>query len=182
MIEPQLLIYGVLFIMENWKEVTGYNGMYLVSDLGNVISLFKSERRELTKTLNHKGYYRVALSMNSKMRRVFIHRLVVQEFLNHHTYNSMDLVIDHINEIKTDNRLENLRLITNRENCSRSKKNKTSQYTGVTWHKQRNKWVANIRNGREVIYLGIFIREIDAANAYKTKLNELQIQTNDGSL
>lgn len=182
MIEPQLLIYGVLFFMEKWKEVTGYNGRYLVSDLGNVISLFKGKRRELTKTLNHKGYYRVALSMNGKMRRIFIHRLVVQEFLNHYTYNSMELVIDHINEVKTDNRLENLRLITNRENCSRSKKNKTSKYTGVYYSKTHNKWVAQIRVKGNGKYIGIFNNEIDAANAYKNKLNELQIQTDNSPL
>lgn len=73
--------------------------------------------------------------------------------------------IDHINQIKNDNRVENLRDVSRSQNqynkCSA--KGSSSKYIGVSWNKSANKWMARIRvNGKEK-YLGSFDNEIDAA-------------------
>ena len=79
--------------------------------------------------------------------------------------------IDHISGNRADNRIENLRSVTNSLNMQNQKKayptkNSTSQFLGVSWFKQQSRWRADIRVNRKLIYLGLFDREEDAANAY----------------
>ena len=77
--------------------------------------------------------------------------------------------IDHINHIRTDNRIENLRDVTNQENqFNRSlQKDNTSGYTGVHWHKQANKWVTQIQINGKIIHLGLFNNPEEASQAYQ---------------
>lgn len=73
--------------------------------------------------------------------------------------------IDHINRIKTDNRLENLRATNRQMNAMNMKKKKSaSAYKGVTPHGDR--WRAKISFGGKTRHLGIFNAEIDAHAAY----------------
>jgi hypothetical protein len=53
----------------------------------------------------------------------------------------------------------NLQLITNKKNTSKDRKNKTSKYTGVSWHKQSNKWLAQFKENGTTKYLGTFESE-----------------------
>ena len=78
--------------------------------------------------------------------------------------------IDHINRIKDDNRIENLRLATfedlsdeaaNSQNRPLSIYNK-SGYSGVHWHKQTQKWKVEISVKNKIIYLGLFKDKEDA--------------------
>lgn len=72
--------------------------------------------------------------------------------------------VDHINQDRTDNRIENLRLVTHQEN-NRNKglnKNSTSGYLGVSWSKAYSRWVAHITVDRKSIFLGYF-HDIDKA-------------------
>jgi hypothetical protein len=62
----------------------------------------------------------------------------------------------------------NLQLITNKKNTSKDRKNKTSKYTNVSWHKQSNKWLAQFRENGSVKYLGTFETEEEARDAYNT--------------
>ncbi len=84
-------------------------------------------------------------------------------------------VIDHINNIKHDNRLSNLRLSTLSENChNRVKKEGTSsKYYGVTYHKTRKFWRAYITKDKKMNRIGNFKTEIEAAKAYNEKAKEL---------
>ncbi len=86
------------------------------------------------------------------------------------------LMIDHRNRQGTDNRQENLRLVTHRQNCQNQKKQKTektSRYTGVCWHKEKERWMAQIQINKKIKYLGYFKNEKDAFRAYKKAVNEL---------
>jgi len=76
--------------------------------------------------------------------------------------------IDHINRIRNDNRIENLRLSTNSENCAnRHKKNGlSSKYKGVYWFKENKKWQSTIKINNKTKYLGCFHEESAAAQAY----------------
>lgn len=168
--------------MENqeiWQPIPGYEGIYEFSNLHNVKSLSRvvlmkgkypyiSKEKILTKTLN-KGYYKVGLSLNGKQKRLGIHQIVAMCHLGH-IPNGYALVVDHINEIITDNRLENLQIITVRENVSRSKKNTVSKYTGVHKEKLRNKWRASIHLNGKHIKLGYFETEIEASEYYQNAL------------
>lgn len=83
--------------------------------------------------------------------------------------------IDHINQIKDDNRIENLRAATQSQNgMNRSSYNgTTSQYKGVSWHKHANKWVVQIRIDVKQKHLGYFTSEEDAARTYDRAALEL---------
>ena len=75
----------------------------------------------------------------------------------------MKIQVDHINGIRHDNRLENLRLVTNQQNNF----NRTKAL-GYTWNKRSNKWSAYIKLNGKQIPLGYYNNEEDARNAYLT--------------
>lgn len=109
---------------------------------------------------NNKGNRRV-IKIDCKK---YLHSRIV--FLWHHGY--LPPIIDHINRIKLDDRIENLRPATNGENTrNRSKApNKSSQYKGVTFNKRHKKWRSHLMVDGNAMYLGFFDKEIDAAKAY----------------
>lgn len=169
---------------EVWKNVPNYEGLYQVSSLGRVKSLEKTLIRSngrpnyypekiLKAGKDHRGYLMVVLTKNKKPKTIRVHKLVAICFLNH-IPNGYKITVDHINEVKTDNRVENLQLVSNRENCSRSKKNKSSKYTGVCYVKNKNKWMSRIRIKDKSVFLGYFTKEEDAAKAYQDKLKEIK--------
>lgn len=109
---------------EKWLPVLGYEGFYEVSDTGRMRSLdrvVKGNRgqakpikgRILKCFVNHDGYIRVALSKNSKVKKVAVHRLVAESFLeNPNQYP----VVNHIDEVKDNNEVSNLEWCTQSEN------------------------------------------------------------------
>lgn len=76
--------------------------------------------------------------------------------------------VDHINSDGLDNRRCNLRLCRRKQNCANMQKrpNCSSRYKGVTWHRARRKWAAQIGHNYRHYYLGLFDHEEDAARAY----------------
>ena len=151
---------------EEWKSIPNYEGLYEVSSYGRVKSLRKNL---ILKPIKNYGYYKVSLGKYDKHK---IHKLVAQSFLDLENC-EMGLVIDHINNDKLDNRVENLQLISQRENASKDKKNTTSNYPGVNWFKLRNKWRAAIGINGKTFHLGLFTDEYEAHLAYQNKLNSL---------
>lgn len=90
--------------MEIYKDIDGYNGEYQVSNYGNVKS-FKRGERILKPRKNHKGYCFVTLSKDGLNKNINVHRLVAMAFIP----NPNNLPqINHINENKRNNRVENL--------------------------------------------------------------------------
>lgn len=81
--------------------------------------------------------------------------------------------VDHINGNGLDNRRENLRIVSNRQNQQNRKRKTTSNYPGVYWHKGANKWVARIHMNGKREYLGSFVDEGKAAKAYENACHEL---------
>jgi hypothetical protein len=173
-------------IEEIFKDIPGYEGLYQVSNFGNVKSLpkeklnkgkypFISKERILKHNDDGKGYYQLGLSKEGKTKCIKIHVLVAQAFLGHVPDGTHKLVVDHINNNTLDNRIENLQLITQRENASKYflTKKKSSQYIGVSWYKKLNKWEANIRIDGKSKRLGLFHDEYQAHLAYQKALKQL---------
>ena len=103
--------------MEIWKDVIGYEGVYQVSNLGRVKSLPRKwiMKEKILKPYDKENYHTVCLSINQNRKRHYVHKLVAIAFLKHKP-SGHELIVDHINEIKKDNRLSNLQIITHREN------------------------------------------------------------------
>lgn len=105
---------------EVWREVPGYEGRYEVSDLGNIRSWINrhGQRRTEPQILSHcpspSGYHRAVLSLNGNVKTLRIHRLVALVFLGEPP--SDDYQVNHINGIKTDNRVVNLEWATATQN------------------------------------------------------------------
>ena len=157
--------------MENWKDIKGYEGSYQVSDLGRVKSIKFNKEKMLSKTKLSNGYLRVSLCKDGKSKTKTIHSLVAESFLNHKS--NMNIVVDHINNVKTDNNLSNLQIISQRVNSSKDRKNKYSNYIGVTWHKNDKRWQSSIVVDGNQIYLGYFQSEHRASIAYNFALKQL---------
>lgn len=77
--------------------------------------------------------------------------------------------IDHINRIRTDNRIANLRDVTRKQNNQNrsTQSNNTSGHIGIYWHKRDSKWVASIMHNQKLIHLGYFTDIEDAIAARK---------------
>lgn len=81
--------------------------------------------------------------------------------------------IDHIDRVKNNNQIANLRIATRQQNARNADKRKsfTSPYKGVHWNKEKRKWKAQIRDGKAQKHLGYFKYELQAACAYQNKAN-----------
>lgn len=97
--------------MEVWKDVSGYNGVYQVSNLGRVRSANKHKSKILKGSFNNKGYCQILLCAAAGYKRVLLHVLIARTFIpNPHNLP----VVNHINSNPKDNQVWNL------EWCSQS--------------------------------------------------------------
>ena len=159
--------------IEIWKDVPNYEGHYQVSNFGRVKSLKRNKEKILSQSVSTNGYLSVNLSNGSSRKTFLCHSLMAKAFFNHITDGTNKICVDHINNTKLDNRLCNLQLITVRENNCKDKKNGSSKYNGVHFDKNSKKYYSSIKDKLNRYYLGSFDIELDAANAYKKALSEI---------
>lgn len=109
--------------MEIWKDIEGYEGFYQVSNHGRVKSLnYRRSGKEkvMKQYMANAGYYQVNLWKNGEHKFHRVHRLVAKAFVSGY---KEGYVVNHKNELKTDNRSSNLEWVTQRENSMTSSKN-----------------------------------------------------------
>ena len=98
---------------EIWKDILGFEGLYQVSNLGNVKSFQKGKIRLLNPFPNQNGYKQVLLTKNGIGKPFTVQKLVAHTFI----LNLKDRTeLNHINGIKSDNRVNNLEWSTRSEN------------------------------------------------------------------
>ena len=102
---------------EIWKDVKNYEGLYEVSNLGRVKSLNynRTRKEKILKSGYVCGYCKVVLCKYGKMKHFLVHRLVAEAFIDN---SNNKPCIDHIDGNPMNNRVENLRWCTQRENCN----------------------------------------------------------------
>ena len=168
-----------LLIMENeiWKPIPNYDG-YEVSNYGRVKSLKLGRELILKPFINKRGYYRNEIWNNNTRKKFGTHQLVAMAFLGHKP-NGHILVVNHINFDRKDNRLENLEIVTQRQNANKKHIKSSSKYTGVTWHKKRKNYKALIVINGYQIQLGEFKDEKIASEHYNIALNNLNLYNGD---
>lgn len=105
---------------EIWKDIVGFEEIYKVSNLGNVISLpnhniscGRKRGNKISKRLDRAGYFKISLSKKSYKNTFFIHRIISIAFIPNPDNKPC---VNHINSIRTDNRIENLEWCTFSEN------------------------------------------------------------------
>lgn len=168
---------------EIWKDIPNYEGLYQVSNLGSVKSLakiklnngkhpFTTQDKILKPSVIRYNYLSIGLVKNNSKKCFKIHQLVAMAFLNH-TPCGYKKVVDHINDNPSDNRVENLQIITQRENTYKTQGKYSSMYKGVSFCKQTLQWKAQIVINNKNYNLGRFKTEQEASSVYQNKLKEI---------
>lgn len=150
---------------EIWEDIIGYEGLYMVSNLGRVKALerkvsiankkspYKTQQltEHIKKPTLSRGYLRLGLCKNGKIHRFQVHRLVALSFILNPENKSQ---VNHINGIKTDNRVVNLEWATQSENMKhafeiglqelKGEKHPMHKTTEKVVREMRSKFVPNV--------------------------------------
>ena len=150
------------------KEVLNYD-----QDTG-IFTWLQSKSRVKAKTIagSKQKYGHLAVKINNK--NYYLHRLAWLYMYGKFPNN----MIDHINGIPDDNKIKNLRDVTNTVNQHNQKNahaNSCSGLLGASWNKRNKAWKAQIKHQGEVIYLGLYETAKSAHDAYIKAKRELHI-------
>lgn len=151
---------------ERLKELFDYD-----KELGHLIRRVRTSPNtrpgEVAGRVNNKGYRQTMIDKQRHME----HRLVW--LYVHGEWPSME--VDHINGVRDDNRIENLRLATRAQNQQNVgiRSHNTSGYIGVTWYPKLSRWRAQIKANGKKMHIGLFDCPVEAHNAYLAKKAEL---------
>lgn len=171
-------------MIETWVDIPNYEGLYQASDKGGVRSLDRTVNHKdgsktfrkgkvLKQTDNGRGYFHVFLSKNSVEKNSPVHQIVALCFLNHKPC-GFNRVINHIDMNPKNNRLDNLEIVSVRQNLNRKHQKHTSKYVGVGYDKRKRKWRSRIYIDGERKYLGMFNCETAAHIAYESAISNLE--------
>lgn len=130
---------------EEWKDIPEYEGLYQASNLGRVKSLERFRKGEngclisvkeriLKPSIKHNGRYRIQLCKQSIVKTYNVHRLVWSAF---NGQIPQGYEINHIDENPSNNRLENLNLMTHKENINYGTRNERSAKKHINGKKSK---------------------------------------------
>jgi hypothetical protein len=165
---------------EEWRNIKDYEGYYQISNLGNVKSLHRvvarrnhpphtTKEKILALTPDSKGYFIVYLHKGIRKGHL-VHKLVWDAFGNE-TKKDKTIRIDHKDDNRQNNKIDNLQLLANRENCYKGWVAKgKKEPIGVTLDRTKKKYVANIQLAGRRIFLGTYNNIEEASKKYQDTL------------
>ena len=131
-------------VSEVWKSVNNYEGLYEISNLGKVKSVKFYKHLIRKSSINFNGYCILGLTKKGKYKSFRVHRLVAQAFLGLDISDSK-VYACHINDIKNDNRAENLFLGSHNDNIQDAvKKGRIGKYENHSRAKLKNEDIPKI--------------------------------------
>ena len=158
---------------EAWRDIDGFEGIYQVSNLGRVKSLerLSSQKHLIPEKIlkDHPcqaGYRDISLYKDGKRFHKKVHRLVASAFCdNPRSLNE----VDHIDTDKTNNRADNLRWVTHKENYENvnTKKNASKAHKGVKWKQSHYDKLCKkiaVYKGDELIHIFNSYKELDTTS------------------
>lgn len=158
---------------EIWKDVVGYEGLYQISNLGNLKSLekiihqrkraYKAKEKIMKPNILTTGYYYANLYKNGVVKKYVLHRLVANAFLPN-LLNKPE--VNHIDGNKLNNCVSNLEWVTNKENVIHAIK------TGLKKYDTQSTKIKQIRNG---VVINVYNSIHEAGR--KTKINSGNISS-----
>ena len=133
---------------------------------------------EVTVAEHHSGYKYISIKIDCKRHNLSLHRIAWTLYYKKIPEN----FIDHINHIRSDNRIENLREVSKVENNKNQSmpKHNTSGFVGVSYHKRDKIWEARIKVNYNQIYLGRFKTKEEAIEARKKAEVQYGFHANHG--
>lgn len=150
---------------EVWKPINDFDN-YFISSLGRVKSTkYKKERflkfSYVDRRKGKKLYAKVVLVKGNKLYTKTIHSIIAEIFLNYKYDKNSNKVIDHIDNNSLNNNVDNLQIISCRNNL-----NKDIEFPGAHFNKKSNNWESSIYFENKNVHLGIFKSKEDASNRY----------------
>lgn len=157
---------------EIWKHVLGYEGFYIISDLGNIKRVnnrLKGDRFLIQRNSKY-GYLVAHLSAHAKGKTYSVHRLVLEAFIG-----KSELPADHKNTKKHDNRLCNLEYVTILENNIRKVQHKGSKtgIIGITYRIKAKTFTVRTTEDGKRKHIGEYKTIEEAKTALLNKTNKL---------
>ena len=153
---------------ELWKDIPDYEGRYMISTFGRIKGLYHGVWSIKSVRPDSKGYLRVRFKANHKTVEINVHRLMGIVYLDSE---GKGLCVNHKDLDKLNNRLDNLELVSQRENACHASKMRaisSSKYIGVVWSKQMKMWKTSIRLKGKSVFLGYYKEE---DKAYEARCN-----------
>lgn len=136
---------------EEWREIEGFNGMYLISNKGRVKSYKQRKEKFLSTHKTHGNYIIVNLSSNGKNKSYRLHRLVAKAFIPNKDKKEF---VNHIDGNKHNNSVSNLEWCTRQENEIHAWKNGMKEKIRITS-------IANSKTARKYIHINKPVRQFD---------------------
>jgi hypothetical protein len=157
-------------MMEEWRDVVGYEGSHQVSNTGKIFSLYKNKL--MKHKLDKANYCVIGLTKNSEQKVLKVHRLVANAFLeDFEEKNKMNYHVDHIDGNKQNNNVSNLQMLTHFDNCFKRTGRNAYQKIKAT----------HIETGEEYIFNGqneaarlLGVNQGNIYNALVGKINQTQ--------
>ena len=170
---------------EEWRGVKGYEGIYMVSNLGRIKSLsrkvkirgdgYRMTEDRIIRASDGCGYLSFVACKNKTKKTLAIHRTVAESFLGHKP-TSRNIVVDHIDNNPLNNNLSNLQVISIRDNLLKDKVFKKGHCVGVTKRTLKDgsiRWETSIMKNRKYTYLGTYDTQEKAKSVYESKLKQV---------
>lgn len=117
---------------------------------------------------NHKGYCRIRFKNSMVYYHVILWILLKGDI-------PAGLTIDHIDGNKLNNNIDNLRLVTQRQNNQNKEVHRKGKLVGCFFDKKKNKWCAQTKIGKNHIFIGNFTTELEAHQAYLNYIKQKKL-------